>query len=62
MALTPHELKEAWLNRALESAGIDRKLWRPARGVDENRGIIEAVYEYYGRLFLAHPHFKWAGK
>lgn len=61
VALDPHELKEAWLNRALESAGIDRRRWRPILGVDENRRTIEAVYAYYARLFLEHPHLEWAG-
>ncbi len=60
-APTPHELKELWLNRAIERAGIDRDRWDPARGVDENRPTIEAVYDYYGRLFLEHPHLEWAG-
>ena len=59
--MEPHELKEALLDRALESAGIERANWRPARGVDENRRTVEAVYAYYGRLFLEHPHLEWAG-
>jgi hypothetical protein len=59
--MEPHELKEALLNRALKRAGIERSSWRPARGVDENRRIVEAVYAYYGRLFLDHPYLKWAG-
>jgi hypothetical protein len=29
--------------------------------VDENRRTVEAVYAYYGRLFLDRPYFKWAG-
>jgi hypothetical protein len=49
------------LNRALESAGIERDSWRPRRGFAANRRTVEAVYDYYGRLFLAHPHLKWAG-
>jgi hypothetical protein len=53
--------KEKWLNRALVSAEIDRGGWRPSEGVDENRRTIEAIYRYYGRLFLAHPHLEWAG-
>ena len=61
MVVDPHELKELWLTRALKSAGIDRERWRPARGVDENRLTIEAVYDYYGRLFLQHPYLEWAG-
>ena len=59
--MEPHELKEALLNRALKRAGIERSSWRPARGVDENRRTVEAVYAYYGRLFLDHPYLKWAG-
>ena len=58
---TPHELKEHWLNRALERAGIDRSRWRPAAGVDANRATIEAVYRYYGALCGEHPELQWAG-
>jgi hypothetical protein len=60
-AVDAHELNEAWFNRALESAGVSRERWHPTRGVDENRRIVEAVYGYYGRLFLEHPYLKWAG-
>ena len=59
--MDPHELKEALLNRALENAGIERAIWRPALGVEENRRTVEAVYAYYGRLFIEHPYLKWAG-
>ena len=59
--MDPHELKEALLNRALENAGSSARAWRPARGVEVNRRTIEAVYAYYGRLFLEHPHLEWAG-
>ncbi|HEY3648631.1 MAG TPA: hypothetical protein VGL33_11725 [Streptosporangiaceae bacterium] len=55
------ELQEAWFRRALDRAGIDRGSWRPGRGVEENRRTIEAVYGYYGRLFLEHPYLQWAG-
>src|SRR5919198_918848 len=61
MSLEPHLLKEALLDRALKSAGIERDTWRPNRGFAANRRTVEAVYDYYGRLFLAHPHLKWAG-
>ena len=54
-------MQEAWLDRALDSAGIDRRSWRPGRGVEENRRTVEAVYGYYGRLFLEHPYLEWAG-
>ena len=56
-----HVLKEAFLNRALKSAGIERDTWRPDLGFAANRRTVEAVYDYYGQLFLAHPHLKWAG-
>jgi hypothetical protein len=56
-----HELQQAWRDRALERAGIDRGSWRPGRGVEENRRTIEAVYGYYGQLFLDRPYLQWAG-
>ncbi len=55
------ELSNAWFDRALQSAGIDRASWRPVRGVEENARTVEAVYGYYGRLFLQHPYLEWAG-
>jgi hypothetical protein len=55
------ELRDAWLSRALQSAGIDRASWRPVRGVEENADTVEAVYGYYGRLFVQHPYLEWAG-
>ena len=55
------ELREAWFRRALDSAGIERRSWRPGRGVGENRRTVEAVYGYYGRLFIEHPYLQWAG-
>ena len=61
MSVEPHLLKEALLDRALERAGIERDAWRPNRGFAANRRTVEAVYDYYGRLFLARPHLKWAG-
>jgi hypothetical protein len=56
-----HELQEAWFARALDRAGIDRASWHPGRGVEENRRTVEAVYGYYGRLFIEHPYLQWAG-
>ncbi|MGQ0629428.1 MAG: hypothetical protein ACT4P1_00150 [Sporichthyaceae bacterium] len=43
------------------SAGVDLDLWLPGRGAEALRPTIEAVYTYYGRLFLEHPHLQWAG-
>ena len=61
MGVGPHELKRTWFHRALQRAGIEHENWRPGRGVDENRRVVEAVYGYYGQLFLAHPYLLWAG-
>ena len=61
MGVEARELREAWFRRALDSAGIERRSWRPGRGVGENRRTVEAVYGYYGRLFIEHPYLQWAG-
>ena len=61
MSVKAHVLKEALLNRALKSAGIERDTWRPDLGFAANRRTVQAVYDYYGQLFLAHPHLRWAG-
>ncbi|WP_328520501.1 hypothetical protein [Kribbella sp. NBC_00359] len=61
MSVEAHVVKEVWLDRALKSAGIDRETWRPARGFAANRRTVEAVYDYYGKLFLEHSHLEWAG-
>ena len=55
------ELQDQWYTRALARAGIQRASWHPSRGVDENRRAAEAVYGYYGQLFLDHPYLEWAG-
>lgn len=56
-----HALQEVWFARALDRAGIQRGSWHPTRGVEENRRTVEAVYGYYGRLFIEHPYLQWAG-
>ena len=61
MGMGAHDLKRTWFHRALLRAGIEDESWRPGHGVDENRRVVEAVYSYYGELFLAHPYLLWAG-
>ncbi len=61
MGVKARELQDAWFRRALDSAGIERASWHPGRGVEENRRTVEAVYGYYGRLFIEHPYLQWAG-
>src|SRR5690606_22689454 len=55
------ELQAYWLDKALDRAGIDPGAWLPQDGAAANGPIIEAVYRYYGELFLAHPELQWAG-
>jgi hypothetical protein len=54
-------LSDYWRREALEQAGIDPAKWDPARGTGFNAEAIQKVYDYYGRLFLDHPDFQWAG-
>jgi hypothetical protein len=61
MPVGAYELKRTWFHRALLRAGIEHESWRPGRGVDENRRVVEAVYSYYGELFLTYPYLQWAG-
>ena len=45
----------------LRRAGIDADGWRPEDGLLENDAIVQAVYRYYGDLYLDHPELQWAG-
>lgn len=54
-------LDNYWAYEALEQAGIDPDSWDPAKGTGPNAENIEAVYNYYGQLFLNNPDFQWAG-
>ena len=42
-------------------AGIDLDHWDPSKGADVNRATIEAVYRYYGDVYLSDPDLQWAG-
>lgn len=54
-------LRDFWLARGLLRAGIDPASWNPEDGAMANRATIEAVYAYYGDLFLENPDLQWAG-
>ncbi|MEX2289957.1 MAG: WXG100 family type VII secretion target [Mycobacteriales bacterium] len=54
-------LEAHWLAQALAAAGISPARWDPSLGAEANREIIEAVYAYYGRLYLDDPDLQWAG-
>lgn len=50
-----------WAYRSAEEAGIDLDAWDPTKGAKYNEKTIEAVYRYYGDLFLKNPDLQWAG-
>ena len=52
---------EQWHRVAYWRAGIDPAGWNVQRGLFANDQIVQAVYTYYGRLFLEHPELQWAG-
>jgi len=54
-------LQMYWVSVAADKAGIDLAQWDPSRGAHDLSSIIEAVYTYYGKLFLDHPYMQWAG-
>lgn len=54
-------LDQYWVATAAQHAGIDLNEWDPQAGTGPNLGNIQAVYTYYGNLFLNHPELQWAG-
>lgn len=52
-------LRQYWAVYACEDAGISLRDWDPQRTVKQNQGVIFAVYEYYAKLYLAHPELRW---
>src|SRR5918996_4773457 len=52
---------EQWREIAYWRADIDPDEWRPEDGLLENDAIVQAVYRYYGDLYLDHPELQWAG-
>jgi hypothetical protein len=52
-------LRDLYEHRAFANAGIDPDQWIPELGLDHNRAIVEAVYEYYGELYREHPDRLW---
>jgi uncharacterized protein YukE len=54
-------VNEHWTRQAAQDAGIDYLAWDPSLGAEANRENIEAVYEYYAKLYLENPDLQWAG-
>jgi uncharacterized protein YukE len=52
---------DQWREIAYWRAGIDPDSWRPEDGLAANDAIVQAVYRYYGNLYLDHPYLHWAG-
>jgi uncharacterized protein YukE len=52
---------DQWRAIAYWQAGIDGGAWNPAAGLRANDPIVQAVYAYYGNLFLEHPELQWSG-
>jgi Proteins of 100 residues with WXG len=52
---------DQWRAIAYWRAGIDPSTWRPQDGLLANDEIVQAVYRYYGGLYLDHPELQWAG-
>ena len=52
---------EQWREIAYWRAGIDPDAWRPEDGLLENDAIVQAVYRYYGDLYIDNPELQWAG-
>jgi uncharacterized protein YukE len=52
---------DQWREIAYWRAGIDPAVWRPEDGLLENDPIVQAVYRYYGDLYLDNPELQWAG-
>lgn len=55
-------LWQYWIVRAADDAGVRLADWDPGRGADANRSVIFAVYDFYAKLYLAHPEsLRWMG-
>ena len=59
--MNAYQLQDFWFERALQRAGIDRETWHPSQGVAKDSKTVQAVYSYYGQLFLQPPYLEWAG-
>ena len=54
--------RDQWQEIAYFRAGINRSKWDPSLGLLANDERVQAVYKYYGDLYLNNPEqFQWAG-
>jgi uncharacterized delta-60 repeat protein len=65
-APTTQDTKAYWIGLALTNAHIDPRLWKPADGylngtTTKNVDIVQAVYDYYQRLYDRNRNLIWAG-
>lgn len=61
MHLPTLTLRDKWLQRAADRAGIDLSSWNPELGTIPNRDWVRRSYTYYASLFKAHPYLQWMG-
>lgn len=53
-------LWQYWIVNATTDAGISLQDWDPQRTAQQNRGVVFSVYNYYTKLYLAHPEqLRW---
>jgi uncharacterized protein YukE len=52
---------DQWREIAYWRAGIDGDAWDPSDGLYAGDETVQAVYRYYGNLYLENPDFQWAG-
>jgi uncharacterized protein YukE len=52
---------DQWREIAYWRAGIDGDSWDPSDGLYANDDTVQAVYRYYGNLYLENPELQWAG-
>ncbi|OAA56502.1 Tat pathway signal sequence domain protein [Cordyceps fumosorosea ARSEF 2679] len=53
-------LWQHWIVNATSEANISLKEWDPWRTAKQNQAVVFGVYEYYAKLYLAHPEqLRW---
>ncbi|MFY0409558.1 hypothetical protein [Solicola sp. PLA-1-18] len=54
-------LRQYYVSKAAEDAGIDLTTWDVTNGAAAVSDHYEASYEYYAQLYLQNPYMRWAG-
>jgi len=59
--MTPAEVTEQIRADVYAEAGVSADRWVPSLGVPDNVDTINAVYEYYPKLYAIDPNMQWVG-